>query len=483
MRDGTGKVLRLCETWWDTVTDSARGEQCRFAEELLRLLGWDQPIPFTPREASGALPALPYVLRAGGQTAVAAYFVMPGTLDPPSAMRDHGLDFCPTTRALVDEARGLNVAYAFVTDLYRSFLYDVRTDELILWSDDPRAFDRDFTEVMHRANVERGALEEVRREPRSSAARRLREWCEHWITAVSKHGGIPGDTASVLIDRLLVMRYLFAHDILRRTKWRLQQRFGKLAALAGQAQPRGLARGLINLFHDMWFDWRIDLFEPKPELDRAIEDDEMIAALLSEFVLLSNGKFTIATILEKFNHGDPQEKMRVRMVPDGNEERDGALARQTVATVDQARIDIDVSEEGYRAIFYWFDKMVALYERLALDFDQRATEYLPETEEVDLFAWSEIDAERPGACGDKLAHACEKGIRVYWKGERQFRISRLMLTLHLISRYDQTRIPVNVFPSVKAAMEERPAILPADRVLYKSWGPRPLRDAEEEWEA
>lgn len=474
MREGSGNIARLCASWWETLTDSTKSEQHRYAEELLRLLGWEQPIALTPKEAAAAFSARPYLLRASGQTTIAVYFVLPGTIEPPSNVVNHGLDFCLATRMLTDQARETGASYALITDLYRSYFYDLRTDELLLYADEPDTFDREFTEALRRPNVERGALEEVRREPRSTTARRLREWCERWTTVIATRGRISPDTASLAIDRLLVVRYLFAHNILRRTKWRLEQRFQQLTCRAADADTRGLSRDLIHLFHDMWFDWRIDLFEPAPDLDKAISDDGLAATMLSEFALLSRGKFSIATILESFNHGDPQEKMRVRMVPDINEDRESYLAKQTVDTADDARIEVDLAEEGYRAIFYWFDKVVALYERLAVDFDNRARRTQPIAQDMDLFAWSELDANRPGACADKFAHACEKGLRVYYRGPRQYRVGRLMLTLHLISRYDQHRVPVAQFPSIKTAMVERPAILPADRMLCRTI---PFRDA------
>ncbi|MBP8131965.1 MAG: hypothetical protein KA184_20490 [Candidatus Hydrogenedentes bacterium] len=474
MREGSGKIARLCASWRDTLTDSAKSEQHRYAEELLRLLGWDEPAAGTPGEASKELCARPYLLRAAGQQTLAAYFVLPGTLEPPSNVVEHGLDFCLATRMLTSEAQEAGFAYALITDLYRSYLYDLRTDELLLCADEPEDFDREFAEVLRRTSVERGALEEVRREPRSTTARRLREWCERWTAVVATRGRIAPDTASLVIDRLLVVRYLFAHNILRRTKWRLEQRFQKLSSRAANSDTAGLSRDLMHLFHDMWFDWRIDLFEPVPELDKALGDDHLAASMLSEFALLSRGKFSIATILESFNHGDPREKMLVRIVPDVNEERERYLSRQTIDTADDARIEVDLAEEGYRAIFYWFDKVVTLYERLAVDFDARARRTLPVTQDMDLFAWSELDADRPGACADKFAYACEKGLRVYFRGPRQFRVSRLMLTLHLINRYDQLRLPVAVFPSIKTALEERPVLLPADRMLCRT---TPFRDA------
>lgn len=482
MKENAGRIIRLCESWWDKLDALTQTEQQRYAEEFLRLLGWDLLLPFSPGAAADSMSARTYVLRPNPQTALATYFVMPGTLEPPSGVVDQGLDFCHATRELADEARGMNVAYAFITDLHRSYLYDLRTDELLLRADEPREFDAEFSEPLRRGNAERGALDDLRREPRSVSARRLREWCERWIAALSERARISQDMASIAVDRLMAVRHLFGHDILRRTKWRLEHRFMAITGKACSGRARGVGRDLTNLFHDMWFDWRIDLFSPCPELDGALQDDDLTASLLSEFALLSHSKFSLATVLESFNHGDPQEKMRVRMVPDGNEERESYLARRTVATIDQARIEVDVTEEGYRAIFYWFDKVVGLYDRLAVDFDRKASRTTPLAQDMDLFAWSEIDSNRPGACGDKIAYACENGIRLYYKGPRQLRICRLLLTLHLIGRYAQQHAPVSVFPNVAAALQERPAILPAERLLQPDGSLRVSDGFERPWD-
>jgi len=465
MRDSSQKITQLCESWWGRVADSTKVEQHRYGEELLGLLGWEQPIPFSPKEAATALSALPYLLRAGGQTTVAVYFVMPGTLERPSSVVERGLDFCEPTLALVTEAHTLNVQYVLICDLYRSYLYDVTADDLLLWADDPKIFTNEFQPVLSKTNLERGSLEELRRQPQSVVARQLREWCQHWIDALSSRGRIPEETASLALDRLLVVRYLFDHDILRRTKWRLEQRFAALVKQASGETPAGCGEELNKLFHDMWFDWKIDLFEPTPDLDRVLAADTVTGPLLREFALLSRGKFSIATILESFNHGDPAEKMRVRMVPDENEERDQYLSRQRLDTIDESRIEIDLIEEGYRAIFHWFDKVVALYERLEVDFNAKAYRQAPRGEELDLFAWSELDAHRPSACADKMAYACEHGFGIYYNSPHQHRIARLMLTLHLISRYSESRQAINHFPSLHNVLLKRPAMLPAERVM------------------
>jgi hypothetical protein len=455
------------------MADAARPGQYRFATQLLHLLGWDQPLPFSPKDGAARMNAQPYLLRSAGQTTVAAYFVLPGTLESPGPLVERGLDFCRATRTLVSEAQTLNVHYVFISDLYRSYLYDSLTDELLLHADTPLEFANEFAPVLGRESMERGALEELRRQPRSCMATQLRDWCSYWMTQYEKATGLNEIRAAAIIDRLLVTRYLFAKDILRRTKWRLEQRFLQLLDRASSHRPEGVGRELNRLFRDMGEDWGIELFANDPYIDDAVANDVLTAAMLTEFGLMSRTRFSISTVLESFNHGEPAEKMRVRMVPTGNEERDRYLAHQSLRTVDSTRVELDLAEEGYRAIFHWFDKIVALYDRLEMDFEMKARDE-GRAHGSDLFEWSQHDASRPGACSDKLAYACDHGIRVYYETPLQFRIARLMLTLHLVSRYHQLRQPVDRLPSLDAVLQVRPNIHIANPLLDD----KPIREVE-----
>lgn len=467
MKDTSVEITKLCESCRGHVADSSRANQQQYAEQLLRLLDWEMPIPFSPREAAVALSALPYLLRAGGQTCIGVYFLPPGLLDPPSSVVARGLDFCPVAKSLVEEAEACSMHYVLITDFHRSYFYEPKSQELLLHADDPRSFNQVLAPVLQRHQVERGALEEVRRQPRSSVARQLREWSQRWIDTFSQDLNLPVDSACLIIDRLLVIGFLFDHEILRRTKWRLQRRFlGLVERAFGRSTPG--SDTLVKLFHDMGLDWRMDLFECRQDVDRALEQEGLTSALLREFSLLARNKFNVATVLEGFNCGEPAEKLRVRMVPDDNEERDRYLSRQTLESIDTARIEIDLMEEGYRSIFHWFDRVVAFYERLESDFDARTYRSVPQAQELDLFSWGALDASRPSACGDKLAYACEHGFGIYYSGPRQLRIARLLLTMHLISRYDQTKQPIDRFPSLGAVFLQRPKVLTSQYVMRAS---------------
>lgn len=474
-----GALLRLCESWRDRLSNSSKADQLSYAEQFLDLLGWRDATQLDAKDGSDALPAATYVLRAGGDVSLAAHFVMPGSLDPPGAIVERGLDFCPATRVLVNATRRRNLHYAYVTDLFRAYLYDAQTDELLLYSDTPDAFAKEIAPVLERANVERGALEDIRRHPRSHAARQLGDWRRRWSELFVTKARLDKDAAILALDRLTVLRFLFDHDILKRSDWRLRKRFSDLVAQAFRHEPKGCGKALAGLFHDIWFDWKADLFAPLPPLDEALGMDTLTAGLLRETSLLSRTKFSIGAILESFNYGEATEKALVRLVPENDEERDRYLARQTLETVDQAQVKIDLLEEGYRAIFHWFDRLVETYERLGVEFDADARHAAQARPDMDLFAWGELDANRPGALRDKFQHAVEHGLIIYYATPRQYRTARLMLYLHLIGGYDKSKQRFDRFPRIETTLIERPQFLETDKkFIYHA-----PRAGADEWDA
>jgi hypothetical protein len=160
------------------------------------------------------------------------------------------------------------------------------------------------------------------------------------------------------------------------------------------------------------------------------------------------------------------------MVPDANEDREHYLATQSLSSVDDARVVVDLQEEGYRAIFFWFDRVVSVYERLTSVYESQQQAAPMPADELDLFAWSAVDASRPDACADVLAHVCTHGFGILCGDATQFQIARLLFTMHLVQRYAERNHAVERFPSFEAIFEERPEVMRADQVLNKRGGHR-----------
>lgn len=469
MRNDTAAITKLCDRWWSHLSMSGAPAQEPRIHELLALLGWEQPLPFSPREASGQLDARPYLLRAAGRNLMICYAVPVGVLEPPSSIDGRCLDFSPATRMLVDEAHEAGVPYAWITDHYRSYLYDTEAEDLLLFADDPHAFAAHMAEVLYYQAAVDGVLEDLRRQPRSVQARRFREWQQRWIGEFSRRSMLPEHRATIIVDRLTTARFVFQHEILRRTRPKLEQRFLEVASRALEGETHGIGAALNRIFHDMWFDWRMEIFEPAPDIDDAVALDGLTAQLLQEFALLNESKFSAPVILESFNFGEPAEKLRVRMVPEYNEEREYYLSKQHLNTVDEARIEIDVNQEGYRAIACWFDRMVQLYREIEADFVARHgghAEAAENEEEHDaLFSWSDINHRRPAACADPFGYVCEHGLGIYCSTPHQYRIARLLLTLHLIESYNETGYAIERFPHFRNVLMKRPTPLPAQRLM------------------
>jgi len=456
-------IQRLCESWWERLADSTRDDQHRFADKFLSLLGWTDHEHIEPVAVPGQPTTTANVIRLKSHAPMVTYFVLPGMLEPPAAVIKRGLDYCETTRTLVDTNRFFNAGYAFVTDLFRSYLYDARTDELLLYADAPAQFAQEFGDVLRRDRVEAGSLDEIRRQPRSYTARQLREWVQRWSETLCVDWRAPEESAWLAMDRLITLRYIVERDLARKPGWQPAQDFSRLMMLAVNGRSEGLGRQLAGLFTDAYHAWDAELFAPAPPLEATFEQDGLAGPLLRELALLSKTKFTIPTILESFNYGDAAEKARVRMIPEHNEERSIYLSQRTSANVDETHIDLDVADEGYRSIMHWVDQLVDTYERLNLEFEVSASTKQAKNDDMDLFGWSEMDSKTPNAFADKIQHAAEKGISIFCSSPRQFRTARLMMYLHLIGQYEKSNTRFQGFPKIESSLKRRPSMMETDR--------------------
>src|SRR5690606_19401479 len=145
--------------------------------------------------------------------------------------------------------------------------------------------------------VAKGSLDDMRRQPRSFVARQLREWCHRWTQILVQQARLPEEKAQLVIDRLLVLRYLFYHDILNPEEWDLENRVADMLLRALSDPPRGAGRMLCQLFNDLWTDWGADIFRRDNGAEAAIQQDRSAGPLLREYALLSQSKFSRLAIL------------------------------------------------------------------------------------------------------------------------------------------------------------------------------------------
>jgi hypothetical protein len=453
-----GRLHRVCQSWWNQLAESPKTEPETYAREFLGLLEWASPKAIDT--ASSPVPTTSFLLESRNEAVIAAHFTMPRTLEPPSAVTERGLDYCRTTRLLANATRRLNARFCLVTDFARFYFYDVQTDELLLHADSVDGFTRELAPVVMQSAVERGAIQELRRSPRSTTARQLRQWCSHWADTLTQRCSEHEEHAFLVLDRLFILRALYDRDIMRAQSWRLRPRYAEVVELAFGPDHQQASKALGALFHDLWFEWNMRIFRPIPALDKALDESGIAPALLREFTLLSKAKFALPICLESFNFGDPMEKARVRIVPENDEERDTFVGRQTPQTIDFAQLCVDVLDDGYRAILYWFDRLVETHERIGIEWQAREEgDDAPGsslTEDLDLFSWSEAERETREQMPDLCRRIVEQGMAVYYTSARQYRTARLLLYLYAIQYYAHTDKVFVQFPHVESALQPRP---------------------------
>lgn len=480
------EIVTLCERWWGELSHGHSATLRPVAEQYLQLMGWKRIEPVYIEHAACGFVGLGY-----NNARVVFYFLMPGELEAPSVVAEHGLDFCETTLMLVGEAQLAKLDYVIATDLNRTYLYDASSDALLLSSDSPREFVSDLLPALLHREAVTGALEELRREPGSYVARQLRSWIEDWTREFTREPFGTDAVAHGLMDRILIMRVLYEHTLCEMTGWSFKSHFTNLISSAYEDRANVTKEVLIKLMSELHTVWGFELFRLQPDLERFITKSTCVVSMLQEAALLARLKFTPSSILESFNFGDATEKARVRLVPETNEERSLWISRLRKETIGNSRIEIDVLDEGYRCIPYWFDQLVERLQQLSLEpgFIEHYEHYVgrapevKEGDEMDLFSWTEEGVEEGETAVqsiDLLALAAETSFLIWAASERQHRTARIVMHVHLMELYSNGELRFGQFPNLDGCFRDRPALLESDRRWIYSGGTR--NETESEWE-
>ncbi len=468
--NGVEKIVRLCDRWWTELSHSKSETMKPVAQEWLGYLGWSaQESIFLEGAACGFIET-----SATGQRIV-FYFTMPGELDTPSVMIEKGLDYCESTLMLVGEAQLEKHDYAVITDLNRTYVYDVQTDDLILHSDSPTIFVQDVMPELLKENVDLGALEEVRRSPASYIARQLRVWLQRWATVLSREPYGSEAVADSIMDRMLVMRFLYDHSICESAGWSYKMQFTHVISAAYEESPASARRSLLRLMDDLHRIWHNDMFAQDDSVRRIVTRSVIVVEMIQELALMSKSKFSEASILESFNFGEASEKARVRLVPEHSEEREAWLGRLSISHFGNSKMELDILEEGYRAIPHWFDRLLNTVRRISREHDliSMVSENVvdapdfAESGELDLFSWTEESSSEKQESQQTqvdLIDVCLGRLFLVWAAsERQHRTARIVLLLHIIKLYESERFAFGVFPEMDSAIADRPALLEPDK--------------------
>ncbi len=436
------KLVELCDKWWDEPSLTLEDLR-RVANEFLGVLGWD---------SWNAVDTPPGVVFETGSSEAARIdfaFLPAGQLDPSSKVSGCGLDYSPAAREVTAACAARGAQFVLVTDLCRSYLYDTSHDELLLFADSPQLFLREIFDEVTRECVDEGGLQEVRRPSRSSMARQLREWEQRWMERLADGEEEAMPVAEQFMDQLVIARFLCENTA--RTGGGPQPIECMRALLSG-GTPENAGARWSKICQALYTKHGMGFFQPSGKQLKLTSDNARMGILFSELARMSRSKFEVPCVLESFNFGEAAEKARVRLVPGADEEREKALASQSLDTLGEYKLEIDVLEEGYRAIGHWFAELVGIYRRLG----------------VPMKAAEGVDA----GGRDAITRAVEEGLRIYFASPRQQRTARLLIHLYVIDLYRKYGAVLVKFPDVNVAFHARPTLLEKE----KSWIYNPPAD-------
>jgi hypothetical protein len=469
-------VLTLCDEWWSKKQSGADPGDCRTAgETFLRLLGWK-----TWETISSEVGDASFVVHGRrAHSTVAFHVIHKMKLELPSSLVERGMDYCDCTLMLAGEAQEDGYDFVVVTDFNRFYLYEVQSDELLVYADSPREFTTDMMEGVTKEVVDEIAFEDMHRNPKSLKARQLRRWCQDWFNKLAHREYNAERAADAILDRMVMLRFLYEHPICEMEDWSFREQFDDVASLAFEGPAEDVGEALLNVMGELNRRWGMSFFARDEQVERILLDAQVAVPLIRELALHGQAKFESSTILESFNYGDASEKARVRLVPEHSEERESLIRRLCDEVLEAGKLEVDVLDEGYRIIVHWVDRLLERYRDMGTDFSAHAGAALGLGDGNDLLQWSQVENGNGPKDDGVLQFAVKNGFRIWYDSERQYRTARVIMYMYLIEWYQQHSLPCAQFPDVGAMLDKRPAMLESD----KKWIYNPPSQTLDEWDA
>jgi len=468
-------IKQLCDHWWKNKHSGAREKDIRsVTEEFLQILGWETHEAIDSETSDAA-----YLVRGRrDETTIAFHVIDSMKLEPPSLVVERGMDYCDCTLMLSGEAHEDGYQFVAVTDFNRFYLYEVTSDELLIHADSPQQFTMEMMESLQKDVVDDFAFDDLHRSPRSLKARQLRCWCEDWFHKLSHREYDAERAADAILDRMVMMRFLYEHPICETEEWSFKEQFDEVAGLAFDGPAADAGKALLQLMGELNRRWGMSFFARDEQVERILLDEQVCIPMVKELALHGQAKFDYSTILESFNYGDASEKARVRLVPEHSEERESLIRRLCDEVLEAGKLEVDVLDEGYRIIVHWFERLLVRYADMETDFAIHAGAALAQGDGMDLLHWSRVENGNGPKDDGVLQFAVKNGFRIWYDSERQYRTARMIMYMYLIEWYEQHSLPCLQFPDVGTMLDKRPAMLESDKKQIYN----PTSQRMDEWE-
>ncbi|MCD6288234.1 MAG: hypothetical protein J7M12_03880 [Candidatus Hydrogenedentes bacterium] len=435
------------QTFFDEILVAASPEG--FIVELAQDLGWrpdEGSIRHDPADRGTGTYLTVY---AGSHSPLSFGVVKPSDLDPFFEVNGVGIDVpAPVLVSSLASSGPPPARHLLLTDGDRAVLLDASSQEPLLSAETADRFDWTIKPLLVRDRVLGGSLRELRRKTFTTFAKELREWSTDWENTLVEKIGMDRAASHRLLDSMIIARAGIDSQMFRSVA------NGKLYRLA--------VDGLFADRQSSGVKWRELLCSLRTELGLALLDidetaDRLFAAdglgtdLCRSLMEQSRSKFTVPVVLESFNYGDPSEKSLVRMRPELDEDIEIYLSRQTVETIPDINVTVDLNELGYRGVLNVFDRLLRFYTEL-----EESLGLLTPTssDEVGLSHADSTDPveSRRQAFRDIPQFVVRHNFVARVNTAHQHRVVTLLLYLHVLYHHERSQRAFKRFPPAESCV-------------------------------
>jgi len=375
-----------------------------------------------------------------------------------SQLRNNFIDLNWEMRKIIELLReNYGLKYGVFTDTKITYLYNLKNEEVLLYTNSLDDFELKFLPGMKRKFIESGNIEKFPVRTPDLWGKELKFWMLQWHNKFSEYYKIPKPTLNLFFLRLFVIT-LLSKAFSNEKKSIFEFGYEKIRSSNAKSENIEIAdyAKLPEIFQSFLNEYSIVICRYDQELDRlflrTVNIEKVLRKLIEDFLLLSCSKFTIPALISAF---DCEESAQDYVFAEFNKVKPSRI--KFIPTTDDYHpfYHISIEQDGYIEIVNAFDEAMINYELHNSWVERESALNRHMSVQLDIFVNNVVSMDEKGIITDFVKKFVESNCYIDVQNDNESYTSMLVLYIKMIEWYQNHKDYVRKFPDVYKVFQKK----------------------------
>lgn len=380
------------------------------------------------------------------------------TLPEISLLRNSFIDFNWKVKKIIQFLNAnYDLKYCVLTDIKSTYLYNIKSEEVLLYTSSLDDFELKFLPTLKREFIESGNIEKFPTKTPDLWGKELKFWMLMWHSKFSEYYPLPKSTLYLFFLRLIVIS-LISKGFDEDNKGFFEVLYERGKRLNGNSDENEIPdyAKLSQVFQNFLNEYSVVVCQFDQELDRlflrTVNIESVLKDLIENFLLLSCSKFTIPALISAF---DSEESAQDYVFAEFNKVKPSQIKFIPTADDYHPYYHISVEKDGYIEIVNAFDEAMINYELHNSWVQRELTLNRRMSVQLDIFVNNVVSMDERGLITDFIKKFIESNCYIDVKNDNESYTSILILYIKMIEWYQNHKDSVRKFPDVYKVFQKK----------------------------